>query len=99
MIPGALVLGMLATSCQHAEPTTKVVVSAQDISAGTHLDRLIKAGEFRTLEVPDSVLVSGAVTSIDQLRGQTTGPDLRERTDPHLSPRRHPLGVSAIPPR
>jgi Flp pilus assembly protein CpaB len=73
MIPVALVLGMLATSCQHAEPTTKVVVSAQDISAGTHLDRLIKAGEFRTLEVPDSVLVSGAVTSIDQLRGQTTG--------------------------
>lgn len=53
-------------------PTTTVIVSTHDIPAGAHLDRLIKAGEFHSIEVLDTDLVNGAVRSLHQLRGQTT---------------------------
>jgi Flp pilus assembly protein CpaB len=53
-------------------PTTTVIVSTHDVPAGAHLDRLIKAGEFHSIEVLDTDLVNGAITSLDQLRGQTT---------------------------
>jgi hypothetical protein len=50
-----------------------VVASAEpSLAAGTHLDWLIRAGEFHSIEVPDIDPVSGAITSIDELRGQTT---------------------------
>ena len=49
-----------------------VVVSKQDIPAGTKLDGLISAGEFTTSSIPQTALVQGAVTDLSQLRGRRT---------------------------
>jgi pilus assembly protein CpaB len=50
---------------------TTVIVSKADIAAGTDLDPLIEAGNFRESEVPTDTLVVGAVTQLSQLKGQT----------------------------
>jgi len=47
-----------------------VVVTKVDIPARSDLDQLIKDDQFRTIEVPASVVVQGAVTSVDQLAGK-----------------------------
>ena len=47
-----------------------VVVTKVDIPARSDLDQLIKDDQFRTIQVPANVLVSGAVTSVDQLAGK-----------------------------
>ena len=49
----------------------QVVVSKVDIPARTDLDQLIKDDQFRIIQVPESVVVDGAVTSIDQLAGKS----------------------------
>ena len=41
--------------------------------ARTDLDQLIKDDQFRIIEVPESVVVDGAVTSVDQLAGKSNG--------------------------
>jgi Flp pilus assembly protein CpaB len=51
---------------------TPVIVSIQDIPANQQLDPLIDQSAFREARVPRDALVQDAVTSIDQLRGQTT---------------------------
>jgi Flp pilus assembly protein CpaB len=51
---------------------TPVIVSIQDIPANQQLDPLIEESAFREARVPRDALVQDAVTSIDQLRGQTT---------------------------
>jgi pilus assembly protein CpaB len=48
----------------------QVVVSKVDIPARTDLDQLIKDEEFRIIEVPETAVVDGAITSVDQLRGK-----------------------------
>jgi hypothetical protein len=60
--------------CSHAScvNTVEVVVAAQDIPPNTELDPLIDAGLFRITVVPIDWAVPHAVTSFDQLRGQTT---------------------------
>jgi pilus assembly protein CpaB len=50
---------------------TTVIVSKQDIAAGTDLDGLITQGAFETKDVPTDSLVVGAVTQLAQLHGQT----------------------------
>ena len=52
--------------------TVQVIVSKQDIPAGTELDGLITGGAFTTLEIPTSAVVEGAVTDLTQLQGRTT---------------------------
>jgi pilus assembly protein CpaB len=47
-----------------------VVVSNVDLPARTDLDALIKDDQFKTIQVPASVVVDGAVTSVDQLAGK-----------------------------
>jgi pilus assembly protein CpaB len=47
-----------------------VVVTEVDIPARSDLDQLIKDDQFRIIEVPASVVVDGAVTSVDQLAGK-----------------------------
>jgi pilus assembly protein CpaB len=47
-----------------------VVVSEQDIPAGTDFDDLIGQGAFDTRSVPRSALVSGAVFNLSDLRNQ-----------------------------
>lgn len=48
-----------------------VVVSTQDITAGTDLNPLIDQGAFKEINVPKDAVVTGAVTDVAQLRGQT----------------------------
>ncbi len=52
-------------------PVVEVVVSKVDIPPGTDLDQLIKNDQFRLIGVPQDAVVDGAVTSVEQLRGQT----------------------------
>lgn len=49
-----------------------VVVSSEDIPAGTQLDELVAEDEFDMLRVPEDAVVRGAVTSIDDLEGRET---------------------------
>ncbi len=51
---------------------TTVIVATQDIPANTSLNALIEAGGFKELAVPADAVVDGAVTSLAELRGQTT---------------------------
>jgi pilus assembly protein CpaB len=48
----------------------QVVVSRVEIPVRSDLDQLIKDDQFRIIQVPESVVVDGAVTSVDQLRGK-----------------------------
>ena len=52
--------------------TTQMIVSKQIIPAGTDLDTLVNSGAFVTKTIPTDDLVSGAVTSIQQLQNKTT---------------------------
>jgi len=52
--------------------TVTVVVSTQDIPPNTELTPLIDGGVFRTEVLPIDAMVQGAVTSPEQLRGETT---------------------------
>jgi hypothetical protein len=49
-----------------------VIVSKVDIPARTDLDQMIKDDQFRAILVPESVVVNGAITSIDQLSHRRT---------------------------
>jgi pilus assembly protein CpaB len=51
---------------------TTVIVATQDIPANTNLDDLIQNGGFKELSVPADAVVDGAITSLAELRGQTT---------------------------
>lgn len=55
-----------------SDEATQVVISTQDIDAGTRLDPLLAQGGFVTINVPNDALVDGAVTELGQLEGQTT---------------------------
>ena len=52
-------------------PMAALIVLKVDIPAGTDMDRLIWLDQFRLIEVPKEAAVDGAVTSIDQLRGES----------------------------
>jgi pilus assembly protein CpaB len=53
--------------------TVEVVVSEEDIAAGTALNDLIDRGVFTTLPVTKDSLVDGAVTELTELKDRTTG--------------------------
>jgi hypothetical protein len=76
VVVSALILATLATAGvfmysrgvpDTAESMVVVVVSKVDIPARTDLDQLIKDDQFRLIQVPESVVVNGTVTSVDQL--------------------------------
>jgi pilus assembly protein CpaB len=50
----------------------RVIVSKQDIAAGTRLDALIESGQLTTISVPADTVVPGAVTDASQIQGKTT---------------------------
>jgi Flp pilus assembly protein CpaB len=54
------------------QDTVPVLVANQDIPANTSLDPLIEQGVFEFVRVPETALVAGAVTSQDELVGQST---------------------------
>lgn len=76
----ALILATLATAgvflyargvqedAQAGGSMVSVVVSKVDIPARTDMNELIKDNRFEIIEVPETAVVGGAVTSIDQLR-------------------------------
>jgi pilus assembly protein CpaB len=49
----------------------QVVVSKVDLPARSDLDQMIKDDQFKIVQVPEGVVVSGAVTSVDQLAGNS----------------------------
>lgn len=49
-----------------------VIVSDQDIPAGTQLDELIAGGAFTAERIPEGTLVRGAVTDLADLEGRET---------------------------
>ncbi len=51
----------------------QVVVSKVDVPARTDLDQLINEDQLKIIQVPESVVVDGAVTSLDQLAGKSNG--------------------------
>jgi Flp pilus assembly protein CpaB len=57
---------------QQPETTVVVLVSSQDIPAGTQLDPLIAQNDFLTEKVPANLVIQGVVTDVYQLRGQRT---------------------------
>ena len=59
-------------SAQTGGDLKPVIVATQDIPANTSLDPLIGSGAFKELNVPAEALVGGAVTSLAELKGQTT---------------------------
>lgn len=61
----------LEKSITEAE-TTLVAVSKTDIPSNTLLTPLVDSGNFDLIRVPNTALVSGAITSTDALRDQTT---------------------------
>lgn len=54
------------------ENTVLVVVSSQDIPSNTNLNSLVETGGFQEIRVPESALVAGAVTTLDELRDRVT---------------------------
>src|SRR5947207_8819386 len=66
------VRGVKNNNATSAANMTTVIVSKQDIPAGTKLDSLISSGAFTTLQVPNDAVISGSVTDLSQLQGQTT---------------------------
>ncbi len=45
-----------------------VVVSKVDIPANSDLNELIKDDQFKIIQLPETAVVEGAITSVDQLR-------------------------------
>src|SRR5438034_10131108 len=82
LVVAAFVLAALATVAVFAytnsvkkdakagQTQVDVVVSKQDIPAGTTLNSLIDSGGFMTQSVPEDAVVPGAITSLEQLRNQ-----------------------------
>jgi pilus assembly protein CpaB len=71
---GAVVLytNGVKKSAESGGSLTTVIVATQDIPANTSLDALVQSGGFKELSVPADAVVNGAVTSLAELRGQTT---------------------------
>ena len=77
----ALILATLATAGvfmytrgvkeEPAGTMVQVVVSKVDIPARSDMDQLIKDDQFRVIQVPEGVVVDGAITSLDQLAGKS----------------------------
>jgi pilus assembly protein CpaB len=60
---------------QNAETSTDtvgVVVVSQDIPSGTELDGLLSGGAMEVQQVPADLVVSNAVTDLDELKGEST---------------------------
>jgi hypothetical protein len=75
LLAGVLAVGWIVYTSdvrivEQAEATTTVIVSTQDIPPNTKLDPLIEANVFRVIEVPNELVVPGALQTVDQLRGE-----------------------------
>jgi pilus assembly protein CpaB len=57
---------------ENGQNAVSVIVSKEDVPAGTQLDDLVSAGAFDTATIPEEAVVRGAVTDLSQLEGQTT---------------------------
>jgi Flp pilus assembly protein CpaB len=57
---------------QKPQTSVDVLVSVQDIPAGTELDTLIDQNDFVTQSVPSNLVIQGVITDAYQLQGQRT---------------------------
>jgi pilus assembly protein CpaB len=62
----------LQENAETSGDTVGVVVVSQDIPSGTELDGLISGGTLEVQQVPADLMVSNAVTDLDELKGQST---------------------------
>jgi pilus assembly protein CpaB len=63
----------LQENAETSTDTVGVVVVSQDIPAGTELDGLLSGGALEIQQVPADLVVSNAVTELDELKGEETG--------------------------
>ena len=75
LLAGVLAVGWIVYTSdvrivEQTEATTSVIVSTQDIPPNTKLNPLVEAKVFRVIEVPNELVVEGALQTIDQLRGE-----------------------------
>lgn len=80
----ALLLALVATGlvflyvknvkddAEKGQNAVSVIISKEDIPAGTQLDDLVSAGSFDSATITEDAVVRGAVTDLAQLEGQTT---------------------------
>lgn len=67
-----LYLRGVADEAETGADLVEVVISNEDIPAGTPLDELVSSGAFTTQQIPADALVDGAITSLSQLEGEET---------------------------
>jgi pilus assembly protein CpaB len=62
----------LQDNAETSTDTVGVVVVSQDIPSGTELDGLLSGGTLEVQQVPADLVVSNAVTDLDELKGEST---------------------------
>ena len=62
----------LQDTAETSTDTVGVVVVSQDIPSGTELDGLLSGGALEVQQVPADLVVSNAVTDLDELKGEET---------------------------
>ena len=62
----------LQENAETSTDTIGVVVVSQDIPTGTELEGLLSGGTLEIQQVPADLVVSNAVTELDELRGEST---------------------------
>jgi pilus assembly protein CpaB len=62
----------LQENAETSTDTIGVVVVSQDIPSGTELDGLLSGGALEIQQVPADLVVSNAVTDLDELNGEST---------------------------
>jgi pilus assembly protein CpaB len=62
----------LQENAETSTDTLGVVVVSQDIPSGTELDGLLSGGALEIQQVPADLVVSNAVTDLDELKGEST---------------------------
>ncbi len=62
----------LQENAETSTDTVGVVVVSQDIPSGTELDGLLSGGAMEVQQVPADLVVSNAVTDLDELKGEST---------------------------
>jgi len=62
----------LQENAETSTDTVDVVVVSQDVPSGTELDGLLSGGALELQQVPADLVVSNAVTDLDELKGEST---------------------------
>jgi SAF domain-containing protein len=72
--PGAS--GLLVYRVNEEHRTVPVLIAVQDIPANTQLYDLIHKGDFIVVSIPETQKLPAALSSLDELRGQSAAQDI-----------------------